>query len=80
MATKLTLRIDEKLINRAKAYAKKSGKSVSKLVADFFTLLGRGEEEASLKITPKVMSLRGAFRDSDFNVDEHKRHLEKKYL
>ena len=36
MATKLTLRIYERLIKQAKAYAKQSGKSVSKLVADLF--------------------------------------------
>jgi len=80
MKTKLTLRIDEKLINRAKMYARKSGKSVSQLVSDFFALLGPGEEKKSLDITLKVKSLRGAFRGADFSLDRYRRHLEDKYL
>jgi len=80
METKLTLRIDEKLINRAKTYARKSGKSVSQLVSDFFVLLGSGEEKKSPEITPKVKSLRGAFRGADFSIDHYRRHLEDKYL
>ena len=80
METKLTLRIDEKLINRAKVYARKSGKSVSQLVSDFFALLGPREGKKSLDITPKVKSLRGAFRGADFSVDRYRRHLEDKHL
>ena len=37
MKTKLILRLDDKLINRAKSYAKKSGKSVSQIVAGYFS-------------------------------------------
>jgi hypothetical protein len=80
METKLTLRIDEKLINRAKRYARKSGKSLSQLVSDFFALLGPGEEKKSIDVTPKVKSLRGAFRGADFSLDQYRRHLEDKYL
>jgi hypothetical protein len=80
METKLTLRIEEKLINRAKMYARKSGKSVSHLVSDFFALLGPGEEKESLDVTPKVKSLRGVFRGGDFSLDRYRRHLEDKYL
>ena len=39
MGEKLTLRLDRSLIDRAKAYARARGKSVSRLVADYFTLL-----------------------------------------
>ena len=42
MQTKLTLRLEEQLIERAKAHAKKRGKSVSQMVADYFALLGPG--------------------------------------
>lgn len=80
METKLTLRIDEKLINRAKSYAQKSGKSVSQLVADFFVMLGSGMEKKPFEITPKVKSLSGAFRGADFNIDSYRRHLGDKYL
>ncbi len=80
METKLTLRMDEKVINRAKAYARKSGKSVSQLVADFFALLGSKEERKSSEMTPKVKSLRGVFRGSDLSIDNYRRHIEDKYL
>ena len=36
MQTKLTLRLDDQLINRAKAFASQTGKSVSQLVAVYF--------------------------------------------
>jgi hypothetical protein len=82
METKLTLRMDEKLINRAKRYARKSGKSVSQLVADFFAILSSGEREEgkSFDMTPKVKSLRGAFRGADLRINHYRRHLEDKYL
>jgi hypothetical protein len=80
METKLTLRIDEKLIHRAKKYARKSGKSVSQLVSDFFGLLDSGEVKKSFDMTPKVKSLRGAFRGADLSIDSYRRHLEEKYL
>ena len=45
MQTKLTLRMDDELIARAKAHAKKRGKSVSQLVADYFYVLEKVEEK-----------------------------------
>ncbi len=80
MATKLTLRMDEGLIKQAKAYAKHSGKSVSKLVADFFALLNPEPEEDSDRISPKVKSLRGIMRDTRVSPEDYKKYLEKKYL
>ncbi len=81
METKLTLRMDEKLIHRAKKYARKSGKSVSQLVADFFGLLdSSGEVKKSFDMTPKVKSLRGTFRGADLNINGYRRHLEEKHL
>lgn len=80
MATKLTLRMDEQLINRAKNYARQSGKSVSQLVADFFALLGQSSEEGKPSISPKVKSLRGLLKDSSVHTREYKQHLEDKYL
>ncbi|HZC00332.1 MAG TPA: DUF6364 family protein, partial [Gammaproteobacteria bacterium] len=38
MQTKLTLRLDKKLIEAVKRYAEISGKSLSQLVADYFSL------------------------------------------
>jgi hypothetical protein len=78
MATKLTLRMDERLILRAKTYARRSGKSVSQLVADFFVSLGSGGKRP-YKVTPKVESLRGVLRGSDVGKEDYRAHLEEKY-
>lgn len=43
--TKLTLRLDEGLIDRAKSYAQEQDRSLSQLVADYF---------AHLTVTPKA--------------------------
>ncbi len=39
MNTNLTLRMDDKLIESAKQYSAQSGKSISKIVADLFTII-----------------------------------------
>ena len=44
MNTKLTLRLDDQLILKAKRYSDRSGKSVSQLVADYFSLIDADEE------------------------------------
>ena len=80
MATKLTLRIDERLITGAKVYARRSGRSVSQLVADFFALLASKMEKEAFEATPGVKSLRGVFRGKRLKNDEYRRHLEDKYL
>ena len=36
MQTKLTLRMEDELINMAKSVAEKKGKSLSKMVSDYF--------------------------------------------
>lgn len=80
MATKLTLRMDEKLIAGAKKYARRSGKSVSRLVADFFSLLAQTVDEETDTISPTVKSLRGLMKSSKLRDKEYKKHLEEKYL
>jgi hypothetical protein len=80
MATKLTLRMDERLIKQAKQYAKQSGKSVSKLVADFFALLNLEPEEDPGKISANVKSLQGIMRDYRVTAEDYKKYLEKKHL
>ena len=80
MATKLTLRMEEQLIEQAKKYAKKSGKSVSQLVADFFALLTRASGDNTPALSPKVKSLRGLLKDSSIDTADYRSHLEDKYL
>lgn len=77
--TKLTLRLDEELIRRAKRHAGKSGKSVSKLVADYFALIDAGTEVPGTEITPRVRSLIGSLKGAAVTDEDYRRHLEEKY-
>jgi len=78
MQTKLTLRLDAQLIERAKNHAKNRGKSVSQMVADYFALLGQEEQNETLP--PLTRSLYGALRGTDIDEEDYHRYLEEKYL
>ncbi len=94
MKAKLTLRMDRRLIERAKRHARRRGTSVSQMVADFFLLIDRSAETgASRKATaalipddyeptPFTKSLIGAFGEAEEGVDyeeAYHRYLEDKY-
>lgn len=58
MKTKLTLRLEKRLIERAKAHAKRKGMSVSQMVADYFKVLGENgdskqQEETAEDLIPE---------------------------
>ena len=78
MQTKLTLRLEEQLIERAKAHAKKRGKSVSQMVAEYFALLDREDRPETL--APLTRSLHGALRGTTVDEDTYRRHIEEEYL
>lgn len=82
MQTKLTLRLDEHLIENAKVFAKQSGKSLSQMVADYFFQL-ENPSSASNDLPPITASLKGSLRDitlqDDDKTDYHD-YLESKYL
>ena len=80
MQTKLTLRIDDELIRRAKSYAGKSGKSVSQIVAGFFSLLDEKPEKETSKLTPIVRSLKGSLKGTKVGKEDYQKYLEEKYL
>lgn len=80
MQTKLTLRLDEELIRRAKQYAEKTGKPVSRIVADYFALLDVGPTSAKEGSTPLARSLRGVLRGGSVDEADYRDHLEEKYL
>lgn len=77
MNTKLTLRLDDKVIASAKRHSAESGKSVSQMVSDFFTLID--SRHSDVEITPRVRSLRGALAGSGLDESDYLRHLEEKY-
>ncbi|MBF0289313.1 MAG: antitoxin [SAR324 cluster bacterium] len=80
MQTKLTLRLEKDLVDQAKVYASKQGKSVSRMVADYFLLLHEKPNGESEELTPIVKSLKGALRGVEINELDYKKHLEDKYL
>jgi len=51
------------LIESAKAYSEKSGKSVSRIVADLFEIIKNEELEAGFEVAPLTKSLRGVIKD-----------------
>ena len=79
MNTKLTLRLDDALIRSAKAHAGESGRSVSRLVADFFALIAADDAARGGEVTPRVQSLRGVLAGSGLDVADYRRHLEEKH-
>jgi hypothetical protein len=80
MNTKFTLRLDDHLIESAKEYSVKTGKSLSKIVSDFFVIIKNEKLERTSSVTPAVQSLKGILKDSKFSENDYKSYLEEKYL
>ena len=79
MHTKLTLRLDEDLIQLAKSYAAITGKSLSQIVADHFAFLTATPAEEETAVTPIVRALRGTLRGAGVDEVDYRRHLEEKH-
>jgi hypothetical protein len=62
MTTKLTLTLDDKVIQGAKRYARAKGRSVSELVESYFKSLTSLNSESSEELSPSVKSLMGSFK------------------
>ncbi len=78
MQTKLTLRLEDELIKQAKEHAKEQGKSLSQIVADYFTVFTK--KNTKQKNAPITQSLIGILKDSSLDEKDYKKHLEEKYL
>jgi len=82
MATKLTLSVKKNAIEKAKAYAKEHGTSVSNLVEDYFEALNPSKASLpDLELSPGLRALVGCIKlpaDKDYKeiVAEY---LEEKY-
>lgn len=79
MQTKLTLRLEDQLIEQAKSYAAQAGKSVSQIVADYFKLLVSEKIEPRSPSTPLTQSLRGLLRESKLDEKDYRKYLEEKH-
>ena len=79
MNTKLTLRLDDRLIEKAKRYSDRSGKSLSQLVSDYFALIEGDEPLTGTELTPRVRALLGSLKGASVTEADYRSHLEKKY-
>ena len=79
MNTKLTLRLDDRLIERAKTEAGKRGKSVSQMVSEFFGSLG-SKTTAERTYPPITSALLGSLHGKSVSTTDYHRHLRGKYL
>lgn len=64
MNTKLTLSIEQSVIEKAKIYARKNERSLSDLIENYLKALTEKESEKDTddKLSPTVKSLRGSFK------------------
>lgn len=80
MTTKLTLTVEKTIIERAKSYAKKTGRSLSELIENF--LETNTEENNNTDLSPKLQKLVGSVKlPEDFDEKKELRSaIEKKHL
>jgi hypothetical protein len=79
MPAKLTLRLDEDLIRRAKDQARSRGKFVSEMVGDYFRVLGDATPAADQDLTPRVRALMGALAGRGLEERDYRAWLERKH-
>ncbi len=74
MQTKLTLTLDQSIIEQAKLYAKKQGRSLSDLIENYLKLVLKDNPQ-EVPLSPSIRSLKGAVQlPKDF---EYKKELTK---
>lgn len=73
---KLTLSVDERVISRAKRYARQQGTSVSRLVEKMLDVAAAPTPDKE-GVPPVLSRLRGSLKRG--NAREYQRYLEQKY-
>jgi hypothetical protein len=74
--SKLTLSVDDRVVSRAKRYAKQNGVSVSEMVETYLDKV-TGPTSSELRVTPVLRSVRGALKKAD--LGGYRKHLAAKY-
>jgi hypothetical protein len=75
MNTKLTLTIEETIIEKAKLYAKGNNRSLSEMISNYLKVITSDDIKSQIEITPIAKSLKGSFKaPKDFN---YKKELSK---
>lgn len=82
MNSKLTLKLDSQVIEKAKVYSAEKGKSLSKMVEDYFkSLPSEKQSQIDIEITPVVKSLSGIIDEKSYEAakDSYSDYLINKY-
>ena len=81
MDTKLTIKLDNDVISRAKRYAQQRKTSLSKMIESYLDSVTKPEYDDNIEITPLVKSLSGVIslpEDYDYKKDRTE-YLIRKY-
>jgi len=80
MDSKLTLKVDKEIIQRAKKYARERNTSLSQMVEDYFDIIVK-PAETDIELTPLVKKLSGVVKlpKSYDSRKEYSKYLVKKY-
>ncbi len=81
MNTKLTLKLDSEVIEKAKKFAKENNSSLSLLVENYFRILAVDPGNSEIQLSKGVLELSGVVKlNGDFDVkSEYHKHLDEKY-
>lgn len=79
MTDKLTLRLDKKIIERAKKHAKANNTSLSKLVEKYFEFMTSEEKHKDQNTSPIIEELTGIISEKDVSGNEREEYLMEKY-
>ena len=82
MDTKLTLKLDKTIIQKAKIFARENKVSLSNLVENYFESLTKKDDKKELNISPTVKALSGILKLKDDSEpgDLRDQYLTEKYL
>jgi hypothetical protein len=79
MQAKVTLRIDDSLIREAKDYARREGKSLSRIVAEYFRAIQQRTHPQRRDFGPITTELYGCLKGTRIDEEDYRHHLEQKY-
>jgi hemerythrin superfamily protein len=81
MIKKLTIKLDQKVIEKAKNYARNSKTSLSNIIESYLQKLTSGSESEEDDITPLVKSLSGIVKNSNWEnaKQDYKLYLKQRY-
>ena len=73
METKLTLRLERKIVEQAKIIAKRNKTSLSRMVENYFLLIFKNDENQKIEISPRVKKLTGILEGAD--IENYRRDI-----